>query len=123
VEPVLGAFVLKQYAVIADPRHHVPEPPHRVDGCDLVARPVLDQRRRIPGPHELSRRVLDQPSRGNAGDLFFKGLLLLWRVGEQIDYRVEGHDGRDARLSRGNGPVSGDHRGDEREMAAGRTAA
>ena len=60
VERVFGAFVLKQYAVVASLQHQVPEPSHLADRGDLVARPALNQRRRIPVSHELDRRVLDQ---------------------------------------------------------------
>jgi hypothetical protein len=37
--------------------------------------------------------------------------------------RVEGYNGRNTRLSRRERSVGCDHRGDEREMTTGRTAA
>src|ERR1700722_4543269 len=42
------------------------EPSHRLDRRNLVLRSVLSQRGRIPGPHELNRRELGQPSRRDA---------------------------------------------------------
>ena len=121
MERVPGVFVFKQQTVVASMRHRVPEPANLADRRNLVVRPMLNQRWRIPGPHKFDRRIRHQPPRGNASDLR-NGLLFLWRVGEQIDHRVQGHHGRDARLRRRKGPVRGDHRGDQRQMSASRTA-
>jgi hypothetical protein len=104
MERVSGAFVLQHYAVIASLHHHVPEPSYRADRRNLVVPPVLNQRGRISGPDKLDRRVVSQPAGGNAGDLLFKGLLFRWRVGEQIDDRIQGHDRGDARLRRRKRP-------------------
>ena len=102
MEPVFGAFVLKQCTVIACLEHRVPEPSRLPDRRNLIMRPVLNQHWRISSSHELNRRVLDRPSGSNASVLF-KELLLLWRVGEQIDHRVQGHDAREAGSGAGMG--------------------